>query len=729
MSEKLNAEQQSAVETINGPLLVLAGAGSGKTRVVTFRIAELLKEGIMASQILGLTFTNKAAGEMQARIRSLTQSNVIICTFHSLGVRILRESIDALGYRCDFTIYDEEDVNKLIKACMENIPGIDTKKEVKHWRHKISGAKNKLLTPEEADKTELGFRELYSAYQTRLQSYQAVDFDDLLFLTVRLFREHPAILEKYQQRWSHLLIDEYQDTNEAQYSIARCLVAKSQNICVVGDPDQAIYSWRGANIANILNFESDFPNAKVVRLERNYRSHSNILQAANALIVHNTDRYKKDLWSDLGAGEKIKQCRCDTELTEANFVVERIMFHHNLKQTPLKDIVVFYRTNAQSRVFEDQLRKRRIPYTMVGGLSFYSRKEIKDILAFLRMVQSESDYLAFLRTINLPKRGIGESTVEKLRDAAEQENCPILSYCQSLIEGKSNIVVKLPVKQKEGLKQYLEIIGNLRKINEFAPLPKLVEEVIIQSHYLDYIAADKETYNDRKENLSSLISKAMEWELTSPDCTLEAFLEELSLKSSLDESSDKNNCVSLMTIHNGKGLEFPVTFLVGIEEGLFPHINVGDDLNGIEEERRLCYVGMTRAKEHLYLSHAQQRFMWGTVRKQRRSRFLREIPSEYIESISQDGKTILPPSPKTSFVPQSQDDQFMDEQSISHSNPHDTGELFSIGEMIFHQQYGIGKIQGISTSQESIGPIYQIFFTKDNCEKSIAAKYASLKGL
>lgn len=633
----MNPEQQDAVNTLHGPLLVLAGAGSGKTRVVTYRIVNLLQQGVQPSSILGLTFTNKAAGEMKERIQHLTHHHVLICTFHSLGARILRESIQSLGYLPGFTIYDVQDAEKIMKLCLSESPATE-KLDAQRFLHLISQAKNSLLSPEEIDSDSLDakekyFPEIYRLYQAKLKEFNAVDFDDLLYLPLKLFNEHPHVLSHYQQKWSFLLIDEYQDTNTAQYSLIQLLVSNHRNLCVVGDPDQSIYSWRGANIRNILEFAKDYPDAKIVRLEQNYRSRSNILEASNALIRNNDSRWEKNLWSDRGPGEKIKRFTADTEKGEAQFVAEKIV-HHYAQGIPLKQMAVFYRTNAQSRALEDRLLIHQIPYLIVGGISFYQRKEIKDILAFLRVVHSGVDFVSFARTINLPKRGIGETTIEKIRLAASEEQLPLITFCRALVQGETlHHPIKLSAKQKDALASYLSIIQNLQLIAKESSIKELVRNAIEQTGYLEHIKLEIETFQERKENLNALISKAMEWETSAANPSLEGFLEELSLKSSLDEADASSDRVNLMTIHNSKGLEFEVVFLVGLEEDLFPHANSRDSAQAQEEERRLCYVGMTRAKEFLYLCDVRQRFLWGTTRLQRPSRFFEEIPSEYIEKI------------------------------------------------------------------------------------------------
>lgn len=675
---------------------------------------------------------------MKERVMQITQSHVLICTFHSLGARILRESIHVLGYKRDFTIYDEQDSEKLMKLCLSEIDGLPPKTDAKLFLNLISNAKNNVVTPEKVDASQLDefeklFPQIYTHYQAKLLEYNAVDFDDLLFLPARIFQEFPQILDHYQQRWSQLLIDEYQDTNEAQYAIVRHLVAKHNNICVVGDPDQSIYSWRGANIKNILNFESDFPGAKIIRLEQNYRSRANILEAANALIKFNQNRYEKNLWSDRGPGERIHHYTADTERSEAEFISEKIRYHYDEHNIPLSQIAVFYRTNAQSRALEDRLLAHHIPYLIVGGVSFYQRREIKDILAFLRMVHSGSDVISFTRSINIPKRGLGESTIEKIRLGASQENLSIVQFCHELIYGASlQHPIRLSAKQREGLKAYVDILHELKEINKSCSLKELVKAAIERTGYLEHIKEEPETHEDRLGNLNSLISKAVEWELSNDSPTLSGFLEELSLKSSLDEADTTKDKVNLMTIHNGKGLEFSLVFLAGLEEDLFPHANARESLQALEEERRLCYVGITRAKDCLYLCDVRQRFLWGTTRSQRPSRFLREIPQEYIEKIRPFAlaRSQSFSRPKAYAKPHHKDDedlpakvQFIDDidQTVT-----DIEEL-QPEDAVFHKDFGIGIIKQVY--QSSPGLTYKVLFSKDNRERSLVAKFARLKKL
>ncbi|MFI0435691.1 MAG: ATP-dependent helicase [Parachlamydiaceae bacterium] len=718
-AKTFNPQQWDAVTTLEGPVLVIAGAGSGKTRVVTSRIVHLIENGVPPSRILGVTFTNKAAAEMRERVQQLIQSQVLICTFHSLGARVLRECISSIGYSRHFTIYDEDDVEKLLKVCLSELHLKEKKMETKPFRHFISECKNALIGPDhlpESDLTtdvEQDFSAVYRLYQRKLKEYEAIDFDDLLFLTVKIWQEHPDILAHYQERWAFVSIDEYQDTNAAQYAMTHLLVEKHRNLFVVGDPDQSIYSWRGANIENILNFETDYPGAKVVRLEQNYRSPMTILNVANALISHNEGRYEKNLWSQVENGETVKLFVAADERTEAHFIASQIEYHQ-ANQLQLNEMAVFYRTNAQSRVIEDTLISHDIPYIIVGGISYYQRKEIKDILAFLRIAQSGSDYISFARTINLPKRGLGDTTIEKMRTNATQEQMTIFSYCEALLrEEPLKTILRLTTKQKESLHEYLHIIHELRVIGKQGSIRDLVLAAIERTGYMRVLQEDKETCDDRKENLDELVTKAVEWELSAPDPSLEAFLEELSLKSSLDEADASRDRMSLMTIHNGKGLEFTVTFLAGLEEDLFPHINSKNTSDAIEEERRLCYVGLTRAKKYLYLSYCQTRYLWGNLRFQRASRFLKEMPKEYIEKISAP-KPIFSYGklPQRKHVPSIQ------------KPPAKKSESFHPGDRIFHKEFGIGQIH--EAYEGSMGLTYKVLFDKGQTFKTLVAKFAVL---
>lgn len=730
LDRDLNKEQSRAVAHLEGALLVLAGAGSGKTRCVTYRIANLLEHGIPADSILGLTFTNKAAAEMKERIEKITHRRVLVCTFHSLGARILRASITHLGYSDDFSIYDEDDTIKVVKTCLKDLE-LDEEESIdaKTFRWKISEAKNQLKDPDSFDGSDANdlyekyFPAVYQEYTEKLKEYNALDFDDLLFLTVRLFKEHPEVLEYYQKLWQFLLIDEYQDTNEPQYQIVKKLVSRHGNVFAVGDPDQSIYSWRGANISNILSFKEDFPGAEMVTLEQNYRSTSNILNAANALIAHNAKRYEKRLWSDLGEGEKIKLYVSDTDRDEARFVAERVRHHHREENIPFSEMAVLYRTNFQSRLFEDQLLNRRIPYIIIGGLSFYQRREIKDVISYLRLVASPSDFVSFLRTINMPKRGIGPTSIEKLRLNAVEEGMGILEYCRALLSGiPLKTAMRLAGKQRENLNEYVQLIDNLAaEEGNSASIETLIKMVIERIGYFGLLEKDPETASDRKANLEELIVKGREWDQQGTQQTLTDFLEEMSLKSTMDEMTPGEDRLKLMTMHNGKGLEFNTVFVVGLENDLLPHANSRNSNEQFEEERRLLYVGMTRAKRNLYLTYALSRHMWGQHRQTSASCFIKDIPREYIEMLQLGDSQGRNPM-RRSFEVDAIDGDFIDDidQTVEADDP----DLLSPGQSVFHKSFGIGVVK--RRYQGQYGLTYDVLFTNESVPKSLVAKYAKL---
>ena len=682
----LNPAQQEAVNHIDGPLLVLAGAGSGKTRIVTARISRLISLGVPPSSIIAVTFTNKAAGEMRERIKQSSSHTILATTFHSLCVRILREQITVLGFPADFAIYDEDDTEKIVKECLKQKELEADAKIVKNLRSAISQKKNELLLPEDLKEDEEPLlRTIYPLYQKKLKECGAIDFDDMLLLTVKLLDTHPEILRIYQNRWRYLCVDEFQDTNEAQYQLCKLLAKEHNNLFVVGDPDQSIYSWRGANIDNILHFESDYPGTKVVALEQNYRSTSTILSAANALIGQNPSRYKKRLWSDLGEGEKISLVRTNSEREEAEFVAKNIA---KLKREgiPLDQCAIFYRTNFQSRPFEDLLLRYRIPYVIIGGLSFYQRKEIKDILAYLKLAINPADFLSFARTINIPKRGIGAATIDRIAALSTELGVGILTATKLAASGQ--VECKLSPKQREGLRAYLLLIQEIQdRLHD--PISKTLDRIIALTNYKAYLEEDTETAQEKKENLQELIAKAVEWEKAAAAPLVKQFLEEIALHSQAQSSPD-TECVRLMTLHNGKGLEFDAVFLVGMEEELFPHINSYGSEEALQEERRLAYVGMTRAKKRLFLTCALFRFLWGAQKTMRPSRFLREIPDQYIE-----GKAVEP-----------------EEAEIEE------------GREVYHREFG----KGIITRQynSSLGLTYDVYFPSQKITRSLISRFANL---
>lgn len=698
--KSLNSEQQKAVTHVEGPMLVLAGAGSGKTRIIVERISHLVEMGIPSSEILAVTFTNKAAEEMKHRILHLTGSQVLTSTFHSLSARILRESITPLGYKRDFLIADEEDSEKVLKQCFYALNYKEDKDLVKSMKKQISAVKNQLHHPSNLPNDYHAIQDIYTLYQNKLKDYNMLDFDDLLLLTVKLFQDFPDVLALYQKRWNFILIDEYQDTNQAQYLLIKLLSQNHHNIFAVGDPDQSIYSWRGADMQNILNFEKDYPGATVIRLEQNYRSCNNILEAANALIKNNQNRYEKNLWSQKGPGEKIGFFIAENDRAEADFVISQIRYYHEKKQIPYPDCALFYRTNFQSRTFEDALLREKIPYTIIGGLSFYHRKEIKDILAILRMVISDCDFLAFSRSINFPRRGFGPAILEKIQNKMQETNLDIFMLITKIVSRELDL--QLSTKQREGLTEYVRAIFALKEMNkEGKPLNTILENALERSRYLDYLKEDAQTYEERKANIDELITKATEWVEETSHPSLVAFLEELSLKSSTEDPSKVVDTVKLMTLHNGKGLEFPLVFLVGMEEDLFPHINAKDSPSSLEEERRLCYVGITRAKDHLFLTAARYRFLWGSSRDMRPSRFLRELPSQYIQAASRRQNS-----------------------ANLELQPLEPGTAFQTQDLVFHKDFGPGIVH--KAYQTSLGLTYDVFFSKTETMRSLVAKYAKL---
>jgi DNA helicase-2/ATP-dependent DNA helicase PcrA len=627
----LNLAQHTAVVHHQGPLLVLAGAGSGKTRVVTRRIAHLIATGAQPHQIIALTFTNKAAAEMRERLEKLINPSPWISTFHSFGLRILREFGYLLGLEGRFVLYDPDDCEKLMKQLLKD-RGL--KVSASSVLESISLCKNKALSPKEVseqpsatqDFLELdGFIELYSQYETNLLRCQAVDFDDLLFLCVKLFKLHPYALETLQERWHYFLIDEYQDTNFCQYEMMRLLANKYFHIFAVGDPDQSIYSWRGADISNILNFERDFPNAVIIKLEENYRSTPQILTAASALIANNTQRYEKKLVSCQTLGKPVELFCGENDRAEAQFVAQEAARLIKNGLDP-HQIAIFYRTNFQSRSIEDALRMCNLPYRISGGLSFYQRKEIKDILAYLRFCIFDHDQIAFERAISAPKRGIGDKTLSQF-----------LLYCLSqnvsLVEGLKTDHLKMMsmgAKAKKSLESFGEIILNLRLMIQNQTVDRAISLIIEHTHYMKYLSEQEDNSLERMENLNELIAKAMDWQDNQEQPiegipALVLFLEEMNLgpKEVIDSGLE---AITLMTVHNAKGLEFDAAFIIGLEEMLFPHVNHKGNENLLEEERRLMYVGMTRARKHLYLCCANSRFLWGSWRVMRPSRFIHELP-------------------------------------------------------------------------------------------------------
>lgn len=638
---RLNPEQRKAVETTEGPLLIMAGAGSGKTRVLTHRIAYLIATRKAPPwAILAITFTNKAAREMQDRVSALVGGSdgrdIWVSTFHSMCVRILRRDIERIGFSSNFSILDSSDQLSVIRNCMKEL-NIDTKKfEPKAVQSMISTAKNELITPAQyeqkiGDYIEGIVAKVYPMYQRRLRNNNSLDFDDLIMKTIELFKEVPDVLDFYQKKFQYIHVDEYQDTNRAQYMLCRMLADKHHRICVVGDSDQSIYRWRGADISNILNFEKDYPEASTIMLEQNYRSTSTILNAANEVIGRNSGRKPKKLWTDKGDGDKIKVYHADSEHDEGYFVTTEI--HKDIKQgRTYRDHAILYRTNAQSRVIEEILIKSDIPYQIVGGIKFYDRKEIKDLLGYLRLLSNPDDDISLTRVINVPKRGIGDTTVAKLADAASQRGVSIYRVLETVDD------LGLSGRTRNALVEFFDMIANLHQMVDYLSVTELTEQILEKSQYrLELQNENTLESRARLENIDEFLSVTMEFEKNNEDKTLVSFLTDLALIADIDSMNDDESdeqdgdAVVLMTMHSAKGLEFPVVFIVGMEEGVFPHSRAFLDNEELEEERRLAYVGITRAEEKLFLSCAQIRTLFGRTTANPASRFLDEIPEELKE--------------------------------------------------------------------------------------------------
>ena len=673
--ENLYNIHQEAVLKTEGPLLVLAGAGSGKTKVLTTRIAYLIEEKhIDPYNILAITFTNKAAKEMKDRTYNLIgeqASSLQISTFHSFGLKIVRENCELLGYDHNFVIMDSDDSLTVVKKIFKYIikdPKIYNRKAI---RNKLSCCKNELMSPESYEKFvasdyEKVILEVYQKYVKKLKNNNSIDFDDLLMLPIKLFKENPLVLEKYQNRFKYILIDEYQDTNEAQYILTKMISAKYKNICVVGDIDQAIYGWRGANYKNILNFEKDYKDCSTILLEENYRSTKTILDAANDVIKNNKNRKDKKLWSNNGDGEKIEYFRAFNERDEGQYAIRKIKELHN-RGVNYQDIAILYRTNAQSRTLEEEMLKENLPYRVVGSFYFYSRKEIKDLIAYLRLIHNSKDNISLLRVINTPKRGIGLKTIENLTKKADLENKSIYEVIDS---GKEL--------------QFKELIENLKKVAEELTLTQLIDKVLDASGMKQELESEKSLEAEiRLENLEEFKSITKSFEEREGLISLEDFLLEISLISDVEEYKDDANKINLMTIHSVKGLEFDYVFVVGLEEGIFPYMNSLMENSELEEERRLCYVAITRAKKKLYLVNARRRTLFGREQVNPPSRFIGEINNNLIHSnISEENKTI----------PKIDTEEMFRKEDVD----------YQVGDYVYHESFGTGRVVEVTSTLVSV---------------------------
>lgn len=711
--DHLNPEQRKAATHVDGPLLILAGAGSGKTATMTHRIAYLIEQGVSPYQILAVTFTNKAAGEMRERVEKLVGRcpGMWIMTFHAMSLRILREHCERIGYQHNFVVYDTIDQKTLIKTIMKE-QNIDAKLYPQAYLSAaISKQKEHDVSPREYLETEAdNFRSkvigsVYRAYQEQLKRNNAMDFDDLLVNALHVLRDNPDILADYQHRFRYILVDEYQDTNHIQYEIIRLLAKARQNLCVVGDDDQCIYQWRGADISNILNFEKDFPQARVIKLEQNYRSYGNILAAAHSVIRNNRGRKAKKLWTDKEAGDKIVYRRCDSDKEEAYYIAQEIDLLKNGQRT-YDDFAILYRTNAQSRLFEDALKRRGIPYQILSGFSFYERKETKDMICYMRLVVNPADDLALKRVINEPKRGIGAVTLGKLEALARVHGLSLLD-----ILSQDEISYSLPAKAQKAVGEMVRIIRLCAQEKENLRVSDIYDQLLVKSGYLKALEAeDTQEAASRIENLMDFKSFIYDYEKEKEDtgekATLEEFLEKVATNGDADKMEEGAGKVTLMTMHSAKGLEFPIVFLPGMEDGLFPGHRALDNENGMEEERRLCYVGMTRAREKLFLTGASYRVLYGHGEYTRESTFLRELDKSLLDEA---GDTVFTAGRRTNnflgvdtgspdgfsepaFRPYPAYDPLKYARQAVRENTRSAGRSFTAGERVRHGKFGEGMV-------------------------------------
>ena len=684
--KNLNAKQQEAVKATHGPVLVIAGAGSGKTRALAHRIAYMIEEeGISPWNILAVTFTNKAADEMKQRVMKLLKkkkgdSDVpAMGTFHSTCVRILRKNIHLLGYENSFVIYDTADQQILVKKILNDLQIDEKQMTPRSILHYISGAKNELIGPQEYLQYAHNYftekvADVYVKYQESLRKSNALDFDDIIMKTVELFQKHPKVLDQYQEKFRFISVDEYQDTNHAQYVLTNLLAQKYRNLCVIGDSDQSIYRFRGANITNILNFEKDYPEAKIVLLEQNYRSTQHILDAAHNIIVKNAKRKDKKLWTKREGGEKLALKSLDNERDEGEFIAREIMERLKKYETPdYRDFVVLYRTNAQSRVLEEVFLRYALPYKIIGGIRFYERKEIKDIVAYLRLVQNPNDSVSLMRVINTPPRKIGARTIETLQTFALQQGLSVFQTMEQV--GKLGELMDTKV---ETLQKFVKMIADLQKVNREFPASGVIKHVLEYTGYKRMVDDNTEEGDSRVENIYELISVASKYDKLEPGLSLSIFLEEISLIADIDSLDDRDNAVTFMTVHSAKGLEFPVVFVAGLEEGMFPHSRSLLEREELEEERRLMYVAITRAKDKLYLTHAKNRMLYGEVHEATPSQFLMDIPEELIEQVLQKHRPLNKSEIGKQPIP-------VERVAVE----------FTDGDKVFHQTFGDGVIVSV----------------------------------
>ncbi len=721
--DRLNNMQKKAVQKIDGPVLILAGAGSGKTTVLVNRIAYIMEtKNVHPYNILAITFTNKAANEMKERVNKIIgdlSKDMWISTFHASCVRILRSHISLLGYDSGFVIYDTADTKTVMKECYKELDMDEKNYPIKSVISIISKAKDQMLSPEEffaevkADYRKTRIGEIYELYQKKLKANNALDFDDILFCTVKLLKENPEVLEKYRDKFKYIMVDEYQDTNNCQYEFISMLAEKHKNICVVGDDDQSIYKFRGANIQNILNFEEEFSDSEVIKLEQNYRSTEVILDAANAVIHNNTGRKDKSLWTENEKGEKIKLHIGYNERDEAIYIANQIEkgYKSGMKYA---DFAILYRTNAQSRMIEEMLMRSAIPYKVVGGLRFYDRKEIKDIIGYLRLIHNPNDSLSFERVINEPKRGIGKTSIEKMQEISADFDISLFEIAKN-----ANMYANLS-RSAAGLIEFSSMILNLKKSKKTMKLTEFVEKVLNDTGYMPALILENTIESKtRIDNLGEFLSAISEYEKNEENPSLEGFLEGIALVSDIDGYDEEEDVCILMTIHSAKGLEFPHVFLSGMEEGLFPSVRSMDSDEDIEEERRLCYVAITRAKEQLYITCAKERTVYGKTSHQRKSRFLDEIPLEYLV---EDGKVFADKVVNFSTqIPKSITNvktEMMKKVTFAASAITKNID-FSVGDRVSHAKFGEGTITALQRFEKDA--LLEVKFDSGETKRLMAA--------
>ncbi|MCU7491690.1 MAG: UvrD-helicase domain-containing protein [Ignavibacteria bacterium] len=721
----LNLEQKEAVEYLDGPQMIVAGAGSGKTRVLTYKIAYLIDQGFEPSSILALTFTNKAANEMKQRIRSLigeSANHLWMGTFHSIFAKILRIEAEKINFKSNFSIYDTEDSSALVSTILQEMNWMMEGVTANSIHHKISFLKNQMIYPKEyADNIassvlERKIADIYEEFNKRLHENNSMDFDDLLLKPIELFKEKEKVLQKYKKKFTYILVDEYQDTNRAQYELLRLLVSSKRNICVVGDDAQSIYGWRGADIRNMLDFERDFPKAKIFRLEQNYRSTKTILAAAGSVIKNNQEQIAKTLWTENNDGEELALVRCSDEKDEAYQLTKLIKEEISQKKLSYKDFAILYRINSQSRALEDAFRRERIPYRIIGGIEFYKRKEVKDVIAYLRVLANQADEESLLRIMNFPQRGIGNTSISKMIAFARKHHLTLFDTMMRVFE-----VIEVKERIQKNVKAFKLLLDKYITLNEKLSLSELISALIDELGILR-VYKEENTPESlvRYENIQELLNAISDYSKSVPNATMEQYLAEVSLVSGVDQMEDENNSVTMMTVHSAKGLEFPVVFVSGLEEDIFPLAPKFNSDARIEEERRLFYVALTRAQSKVFLTYARSRYRFGEVAYQSKSRFIEELdPATYVELNGAAGRKGSSRRTKKDFM---YDEHYQEDYDDFNQEQ----KSLRMGSKVMHEKFGLGKVQQIN----GIGEMQRVTVAFEEAGvKQLLVKFAKLKVL